>query len=153
MSGLARLLAGRVDTGVYTWVTAAPSTDVKHAAEQAGWRLVELDTWWVDGKRDFLAECKRSFGFPDWVGSNYDALADALSDVRPSADHHRGVLVLWQGWRPLAQEHPQVFFMALSVFVGRVSFSPSGQFAVLLQTDESTDVDLPDLDSQVSRGC
>lgn len=145
MSGLSRLLAGDVVAGVYAWTSSVAAAEACSAAGKAGWRFVDLDTWGVDGKRDFLLQCKRSFDLPDWVGGNFDALADALSDVR--AGPFRGVLVVWRGWEPLAQFHPRVFSMALSVFAGRVAFSAGGRFAVLLQSTEPVDLDLPRLES------
>lgn len=147
MTGLQGLLAGELDAGVYTWAPEPSSADVRRTVEQAGWRLVELDTAGAGTKPEFLAECKRSFGFPDWVGNNFDALADALSDVR--AGEARGVLVVWRGWRRLAEVHPHAFSVALSVFAGRVAFGPGGRFAVLLQSSEPADLDLPALDPYV----
>lgn len=144
MSGLARLLAGHREPGVYHWTSAASVRDVRHAVEHAGWRCIDLDTWAVGDKAQFLAACRRSFDFPDWVGSNFDALADALTDVR--APERSGVLVLWQGWVSLAEEHPRTFAMALNVFQGRVAFSAGGRFAVLLQGREKADIGLPELD-------
>ncbi len=146
MSGLARLLAGQREPGVYHWTSAAAATDVRHAVEHAGWRFVGLDTWAVGDKAEFMAACRRSFDFPDWFGSNFDALADALSDIRARAPDSSGVVVLWQGWSPLAEEHPRTFHMALNVFQSRVEFRPAGRFAVLLQSREKADIGLPELD-------
>lgn len=145
MSGLFRLLDGNVDPGVYTWTSAATAAEVRAVVEPAAWRFVELDTGRAGDKNEFLAQCKHSFGFPDWVGANFDALADALTDVR--APGPGGVLVLWRGWQRLAHHHPHVFSMALSVFAGRVAFRPGGPFAVLLQTPEPTSLELVNLDS------
>ena len=143
---MARLLAGHREPGVYHWTSAASARDIRHAVEQAGWRFVDLDTWAVGDKAEFMAACRRSFAFPDWVGSNFDALADALSDVRGPTPGAGGVVVLWQGWLPLAEEHPRTFAMALNVFQDRVDFRPGGRFAVLVQSREKADVGLPELD-------
>lgn len=148
MSGLAPLLARHRRPGVYHWTSAASSADVRQTVELAGWRFVGLDTWQVSSKAELLETCKRSFEFPDWVGSNFDALADALTDVR--APGGSGVVVLWQGWSPLAREHPRVFATTLGVFTSRVEFSVGGDFAVLLQSRNAADLDLPELDWQAS---
>lgn len=148
MSGLAELLSGHREPGVYQWTSAASVDDVRYAAESAGWRFIGLDTRAVSDKAGFLGACKRSFEFPEWVGSNFDALADALTDVR--AAERSGVLVLWQGWVSLAEEHPRTFAMALNVFHGRVAFSAGGRFAVLLQRREQSDLGLPELDLHTS---
>ncbi len=151
MSGLAELLAGQRQPGVYSWSSTASTDVVRQAVDSAGWRFIDLDTWAVSDKAEFLAACKRSFGFPDWVGSNFDALADALTDVRTDEKAgERGVVVLWQGWSRLAREHPRTFAVALNVFAGRVEFRPGGPFAVLLQSREQSDLGLPDLDAHAS---
>ena len=112
MSGLARLLAGHTDPGVYHWTSAADARTVEHAAEHAGWRFVALDTWQVEDKSAFLDVCQEAFAFPEWFGHNFDALADALSDVR--GPDGAGVVVLWEGWGPLARANRRVFDVALT---------------------------------------
>jgi len=144
MSGLARLLAGHSAPGVYHWTSAADDDTVQHAVERAQWRFVLLDTWKVEDKSGFLDTCEQAFGFPDWVGHNFDALADALSDVRdPDGE---GVLVLWDGWAPLARADRRVFDVAVSVFNDRVDFERGGRFAVLLHGPGPADTDVPELD-------
>lgn len=144
MSGLARLLAGHTEPGVYHWSSATDVPTVQHAVEHAGWRFFALDTWKVEDKAGFLDTCERAFGFPDWVGHNFDALADALSDVR--APDGAGVVVLWDGWAPLARADRRVFDVALSVFGDRVDFERGGAFAVLLQGPGPSDADVTELD-------
>lgn len=144
MSGLARLLAGHTEPGVYHWTSATGAPTIQHAAEHAGWRFVALDTWKVEDKSGFLDTCEQVFGFPDWVGHNFDALSDALSDVR--GPDGAGVIVLWDGWAPLARASRRVFDVALSVFADRVDFQRGGPFAVLLHGPGPTDTDLPELD-------
>jgi RNAse (barnase) inhibitor barstar len=129
---------------VYQWRSSADVEDVAHAVDHAGWRFVSLDTWRVDDKRAFLQACRESFDFPDWVGHNFDALADALSDVRGPAG--RGVLVLWDGWSPLARADRRVFEMAVRVFAGRVGFAKAGPFAVLLRGPGPDEAEIPELD-------
>lgn len=58
---------------------------------RAGWHVVRLDA--LGDRAAFLAECARAFALPDWFGHNWDALADALSDVQ----HRPGTLVIWSG--------------------------------------------------------
>ena len=144
MSGLARLLAGHAEPGVYHWQSSASVGDIAHAVEHAGWRFATLDTWQVDGKGDFLAACVRAFDLPDSAGGNFDALADALSDVRGGDE--AGVVVLWDGWSPLAREKRRVFDVALSVFGSRVDQERGGAFAVLLRGPGPDLVELPELD-------
>ena len=145
MSGLARLLAGRVEPGVYHWTSAAGIDDIRHAAEHANWRLVLLDTWGSEDKDGFMQAAHEAFGFPDWFGRNFDALADALSDIQPADDQH-GVVVVWDGWGPLARAERRVFDVAVDVFSGRVEYERAGPFAVLLRGPGPDDTDLVELD-------
>lgn len=131
MSALARILAGRVPPGVYRWESAADVDDIRHAVEHAGWRFIHLDTWAIEDKAAFLAACEVAFGFPSWFGRNLDALADSLSDVR--AVDEEGVLVLWDGWSPLARHDRRVFDIVVGIFDGRVQFERGGRFAVLVR--------------------
>jgi RNAse (barnase) inhibitor barstar len=144
MSGLARLLAAHTEPGVYRWSAATEVGDVRRAAEHAGWRFVALDTWTVEDKDSFLDACAAAFEFPDTVGHNFDALADALNDVQGTEG--AGVVVLWDGWAPLARADRRGFDVAVSVFADRVDVERSGPFAVLLRGPGPTDTDLPELD-------
>ncbi len=140
MSGLAGVLAGRRPAGVYRWSSHARTADVEHAVEHAGWRFVYLDTARVEDKAAFLAETQAAYGFPDWVGRNFDALADALTDVR----HEHGTVTLWEGWSPFARTRPEQFAVALDVLKRRCDSHRGGAFVVLLRGDGPR-VDLPDL--------
>jgi hypothetical protein len=145
MSGLAKLLAGRVEPGVYHWTSAAGVDDVRHAVERGHWRFVLLDTWGTDDKAGLMSACSDAFGLPDWFGRNFDALGDALSDVRPD-DGEVGVLVLWDGWAPLARAQRRVFDVTVDVFSARSDDGRPGPFAVLLRGPGPDDVDLAELD-------
>ncbi len=144
MSGLARLLAGHTAPGVYHWPSPAEVADIEHAAHQAGWHVVVLDTWQVDDKAGFLDACRAAFDFPHWTGHNFDALADALSEVRPG--DATGVLVLWDGWGVFARSDRRAFDVAVDVFADRVEFERGGTFAVVLRGPGPDDVQLPELD-------
>ncbi len=143
MSGLARLLAGHTSPGVYHWETAEKAEVVQHAAEIAGWRFVALDTWQIEDKEGFLASCAAAFDLPDPV-LHFDALGDALVDVR--GVDGEGVVVLWEGWAPIARADRQVFDVTLSVLSDRAELERAGSFAVLLKGPGPTDTDLPELD-------
>lgn len=131
MSALARILAGRTPPGVYRWESPADPVDVQHVVELAGWKFVHLDTWTVEDKDGFLDACATAFDFPDWFGRNLDALADSLSDVSGGAED--GVLVLWDGWSPLARHDRRVFDVVVDIFVGRVRSERADRFAVLVR--------------------
>ncbi len=141
MSGLAALLAGRRPPGVYRWSSPAAVADVRHAVEHAGWQCVALDTWTVDDKAGFLAAVQSAFGFPDWFGRNWDALADSLSDVQ----HEKGTVVVWDGWSPLARAQPPGFAVAVDILTQRAGSRRGGAFAVVLRGDGPS-IEVPDLD-------
>ena len=143
MSGLARLLAGHTPPGVYHWASAADARVVEHAAERADWRYVGLDTWLVEGKDEFLQECKRAFGIDPNDEHSFDGLGDSLNDVTPG--DASGVVVLWDGWAPFARADRHAFDVAVDVFAARVETDRAGAFAVLLK-GQGPQTDLPELD-------
>jgi RNAse (barnase) inhibitor barstar len=145
MSGLAKLLAGRVEPGVYHWTSAGSRDHIQHAVDHAHWRFILLDTWGAEDKAAFMAACHQAFELPDWFGRNFDALGDALSDVEPG-DDQRGVVVVWDGWGPLARAERRVFDVAVDVFSARVDDERAGPFAVLLRGPGPEDTDLTELD-------
>jgi len=141
MSGLAALLAGHNEPDIYRWKNAAHMDDIQHAVEHAGWKFVYLDTWTVEDKSSLLKSTASAFAFPD-LGESFDALSDALADV--SVGDHEGLVLLWDGWGPLARADEQVFSAALSVFGGRVHAERGDKFAVILR-GEGPRLDVPEL--------
>jgi hypothetical protein len=51
-----------------------------------GHRLVIVDLDTHGDKTEFLDRVAERLGFPDWFGRNWDALNDALFDLRPRLD-------------------------------------------------------------------
>src|SRR5689334_12272620 len=142
MSGLAALLAGNVEPGIYLWHGAFEVADVRHTVEHAGWGFAHVDGWTHQDKAAFLGEIGRALDFQDHYGHNFDALADCLSEVGKHVD---GTVLLWDGWGTLARSEPQAFSVALSVLGGRVNADRGTPFAVLLR-GEGPDPGLPSLD-------
>ena len=143
MSGLAALLTGRVDPGIYLWHGAFDVDDVRHTVQHAGWALGHVDGWRAGGKAEFLAAVGQALDFPDWYGHNFDALADCLHDVGSGAD---GVVLLWDGWATLARDDEKAFSIALSVLGSRVHADRGAPFAVLLRGEGPEVPGLPSLD-------
>ena len=138
MSGLAAVLAGRHDTGVYRWHAAFAAADVAHTVEHAGWSFAHLDAWPTDSKAEFLARIATALDFPEHFGGNLDALADCLSDVRSDT------VVLWDGWGPFAHADERAFGASIAVLNERSRHDKHGRFVVLLRGDGP---DLPELTS------
>jgi hypothetical protein len=142
MSGLAALLAGHNPPDLYQWHSAAHVPDVQHAVEHAGWRFVHLDGWTIEDTPTFLKAAAHAFAFPDERGANFDALSDCLADVE--APGKEGVVLLWDGWSPLARHDEQAFHVALSVLGGRANADRGCPFAALLR-GEGPHIDVPEL--------
>ena len=133
MSGLAALLAGHEEPGIYLWHGAFEAVDVRRTVEHAGWTFGHVDGWTSGAaKADFLATVGRALDLPAWYGQNFDALADCLHDVGRGAD---GALLLWDGWSTLARSDEKAFSVALSVLGSRVHADRGAPFAVLLRGD------------------
>jgi RNAse (barnase) inhibitor barstar len=95
---------------------------------RAGWSVVLLDTTGALDKAALLDRCQQAFGFPEWFGHNWDALADSLSEV----EHPVGTLVLWTGWDGLARADAPAFGTAVEVLTERAASAVARPFAVLL---------------------
>jgi Barstar (barnase inhibitor) len=142
MSGLAALLAGHNPVDLYQWHSAAHVADVSHAVDHAGWRFVHLDGWTFDDADGLLKTAGSAFGFPDDRVTSFEGLSDCLADV--DAPGKEGMVLLWDGWSPLARHDEQAFHEALGVLGRRVAADRGCPFAVLLRGDGPA-LDLPEL--------
>jgi RNAse (barnase) inhibitor barstar len=140
MTGLAGIMAGRLDPGVFMWHTAFSPKDVQHSVEHAGWRFAYIDGLTHQDKATFLKGVAEALVFPDWFGDNFDALTDCLRDV-----DGKGTVLLWDCWAPLARSDRRAFDVAVDVFAGRAKDAQS-PFVTLLR-GEGPPVDLPVLDA------
>jgi len=140
MSGLAALLAGHNPADLYQWHSATPVADVKHAVEHAGWSFRHLDGWVLEDKASFLEAAAQSLG--GGAVPSFDALSDRLAEV--DEPDSKGVVLLWDGWSPLARHDEQAFHVALSVLGGRANADRGCPFAVLLR-GEGPHLDVPEL--------
>ena len=61
-----------------------------------------------------------------------------------------GVVVMWDGWGPLARADRRVFDVAVDVFSARVDDERAGPFSVLLRGPGPDDTDLVELDPHVA---
>lgn len=136
MSGLAGLLAGHRDPGVYRWHAAFDVADVRRAVEHGGARFGYVDGWTHTTKSEVLDALGEALEFPD-DGRDLDALADRLGDL--DGPH----VLLWDGWSPLARSEEDTFGTILGIFNERCT---SGEpFSVLLRGD-GPDLEVADLD-------
>ncbi len=126
MSGLAGLLAGRRDPGVYHWHAAFEVADVRHTVALAGWHLGYLYAATVESKQELMVALAEALELPEYFGRNLDALWDALRDV------DEPLLLLWDSWGPLAWAEPDTFAGVIALLTERAE---QGGFAVLLRGD------------------
>lgn len=109
MSGLAGVLAGHHEPGVYRWHAAFDVEDVRHSVELAGRRFGYVDGWHHQTGREVLTAIGEALGFPDYYGRNLDALNDCLADLEGPA------VLLWDGWGPLAREDERTFTVIVEI--------------------------------------
>lgn len=84
------------------------------AAEEAGWEVFGLGP--AEDKDEFLEQVGDVLEFPDYYNAHsWDAFYDLLTDMEwlPA---ERGYLVVWPGWRELAQAEEDAFGTAVDVF-------------------------------------
>lgn len=137
MSGLAGIVAGHIEPGVYRWHAAFDAPEVRHAVEHAGWTFGYVDGWHEQSKAEFLQAVAGALQFPAHFGHNLDALWDCLTDLAEPT------VLLWDGWGPLARSEPDAFATVVRLMADRASSAPP--FAALLRGD-GPDVDVPSLD-------
>ena len=140
MSGLAALLAGRTQPDVYLWHSAAHVEDVGHAAEKAGWRFVYVDGWTIEDQESFLKAMGAALDLRECP--SFETLEEKLPLV--DAQGQRGLVLLWDGWSPLARADEEGFRTALRVLTGRTHDAGCDRCAVLLR-GEGPPLDLPEL--------
>jgi len=137
MSGLAGVLAGHINPGVYRWHAAYGVPDVEHAVEHAGWRFAYLDAHAVESAAEFHAAIAPALGFPDDYGRTMDAFNECLSKV---GGEGKPLVLLWDAWAPLARAQQRTFTSAIEILR-----SQSPNITVLLR-GEGPDLGLDSLD-------
>ena len=79
MDHLALRLKDVKEAGVY--LVTCELDDVRAATREAGFALFDGELAEVHSKSEFLAAIAQQIEAPEWFGKNWDALADALSDL------------------------------------------------------------------------
>ena len=139
MSGLASLLAGKVDPGVYRWHTELAAADLSESVAAAGWSLTQISDV-AESKDEVLGAIGTALGFPSHFGRNLDALWDSLRDLSAPT------VLLWETWGAAAYGSPEVFSKVLRVLQERAAEISEDRpaFTVLLRGD-GPDLDVADL--------
>ncbi|WP_326592249.1 barstar family protein [Streptomyces sp. NBC_01294] len=100
-----------------------PLAPALEAAEAAGWTVLGLDLDGVRGKAGLMRRCGGALRLPEWVGGNWDALADALRDLSwlPVAGGG-GRLVAVTSWRGYAGARPGEWEILVEILEEAVDF-------------------------------
>ncbi|MFE5622059.1 barstar family protein [Streptomyces virginiae] len=110
------------------------------AAEAAGRTTVRLDLHGVRDKAGLMRRCGDALRLPQWVGGNWDALADALRDLSWLPGAAEGRLVAVTGWRGYAEARPAEWETFVEVLEEAVGFwrerGPGPGLAVVLAEPE-----------------
>lgn len=141
MSGLAALLAEHNPPSVYQWHSAAPVGDVQHAVEHAGWTFRYVDGWTVEDRASFLKATAAALEVADAAAESVEALGSALEEIAVG-DH--GLVLLWDGWSPLARNDRASFEEVLEALRKRAHSRDHGKLAVILR-GEGPELDIPEL--------
>ena len=112
MSGLAALLAGRKEPGIFRWHGAFDVADVRHTVEHAGWHFGCVDGWHEETSDEFLAGVAEALDLPD---APRRASTRCPTACRTSAATASGTVLLWDGYSPFCRHDDQAFSVALSV--------------------------------------
>ena len=139
MSGLAGLLAGHHPPGIYQWHAAFGPDDVRHTVEHAGARFAYVDGWTHQGRSELLEALAEAFGLSDGSGLDHDALAKHLDALDGDP-----LVLLWDGWGPLARADRETFDITTGILAARASAGPCPVTALL--RGEGPEIDVPSLD-------
>jgi len=95
-----RVLKSSANSGVYHVATDEDDLQIGELASVRGLCLADIDLSDVEDKPGFLRETARALEFPDYFGTNWDALNDCLTDLswRPCAGH----VLLFRGFQSFA---------------------------------------------------
>jgi hypothetical protein len=141
MSGLAALLAGHNPPAVHQWHSNAHVPDVERAVEHAGWAFRYLDAWTIEDRATFCKSTARVLDLPDGDSAELGTLCDGLGELEVSG---RGLVLLWDGWSPLARHDDEAFQSVLASMKRRSADTGKGAAAFILR-GEGPPLDLEEL--------
>jgi hypothetical protein len=124
---------------MYQWHAAFPPDDVRHTVEHAGARFAYVDGWTHQEKAELLDAIAEALEFPESVEHSFEALADCLRDL-----DGKPIVLLWDGWGPLARSDQKSFEVASDILAGRAGEGHC-PMSVLLRGG-GPDIDVPSLD-------
>ena len=141
MSGLAALLAGHNPPAVHQWHSNAHVPDVEHAVEKAGWSFRYLDAWTIEDRATFCKTTASVLDLPDGDNAELDKLCEGVGSLEVGGN---GMVLLWDGWSPLARHDDVAYQQVLGSLKSRTAETGKGPLAVILR-GEGPDLDLDEL--------
>lgn len=105
------VLADAGQAGIYQ--LPADDAALEAAAGESDFAAWRVDLAGVRGKQEFLDAIARDLAFPEWFGSNWDALEDCLTDLAWCVAS--GYVLILENAGGLAAADPEVFETALEV--------------------------------------
>jgi hypothetical protein len=112
-NALAQILAQQIPVGIYRWSCRRSAAAIAREAAAAGWRCFTLDGSAINNKASFLATCAVAFGWPAYVGHNWDSFEEAINDL--SWAPAQGYLVVYDDPDPFAEGDPENWQIAQSI--------------------------------------
>ena len=102
------------NAGVYSVAAVFPKDAVEKAAIQCGLSFQQIDLHKVADKKSLLTAICGALNFPDYLGMNWDALNDCLTDMswKPSA----GYALLFTGLRTFSKSKPEDMHVLREIF-------------------------------------
>jgi len=142
MKPMAKELVDAQQSGVYQLVRGPE--EVERAAGEAGLAVFRMDIGSANNKKDFLAEVATALRFPDWFGSNWDALNDCLTDLDWLSTKN-GYVLVFENIEQLATHHEQEFENATAVLNAAAEYwkAEGHPFWALIESKEGWDPGLP----------
>lgn len=144
MDNLIALLKGNRSSGLFTLTTPVSTDNLSALSQEHGARFFYLDGTTINGKAAFLQAIANAMSFPNYFGSNWDALDDCLTDL----DWLNGdrFILLYEQPEIFAQADPSEWLVALDILRSVVAYWCNRQrsLSILLR---GSSVDLIGLES------
>lgn len=135
------ILADSGQAGIYQLPSDVEMLEA--AATDNDFAVYRIDLAAVRSKQELLDAIARELAFPDWFGSNWDALEDCLTDLGWCVAS--GYVIILANAGALAAAEPEEFETALEVFDGAAEYwyDEDVPFWVLVGDADFAQFDIP----------
>jgi RNAse (barnase) inhibitor barstar len=132
-------------SGVYLYKSTLRLQDLKRLAKEQGLALFHIKGDQINDKSQFLRSVAETLQFPDYFGSNWDALGDCLTDM--SWNDSAGYIIVYDHPHILADNSPEDFRTLVLIFQESARFwSEEGiVFVVVFHGKEMDGHDFPSI--------